>query len=203
MNKITLVCLMLAASAQAASAQVAKAAAHYVGQRDPFQDYWEREAWAGTRYYGNIEFSAKDMDELSEKVQKLLGASGAKLISVNTFKPEAPQIQQRQRARRTFGYKIPAERGEEIAKKLSALAPVDSYNVNSQMKGQPNPAQEVKERIDALEAEMEQNKEALKNMPIARALYASKLERLKRTQESSGDPDEMQFNISVTQADRP
>lgn len=198
MKKTTIVCLMLAASAQAASVKMA----HHVGQRDPLQDYWEREAWASSRYCGNIEYSAKDMDDLSEKIQKLLGTAGAKLVNVNTFKPETSQIPQRQRARRSFNFKMPAGRVEEIAKKLNALAPVDSYNLNPEPRGQMNPAQEIKERIAALEAEMDQNKEALKNMPIARALYASKLDRLKRAQENVAGSDEVQFGVSVTQADR-
>jgi len=205
MTKIIFACLTLAASGRPAAAQViAMKTAYMAGSvtRDPVQDYWEREGWANMRYFGNIEYSAKDMDELSEKVQKLLGAAGARLVNVNTFKPEANQTAQRQRARRNLSYKIPSARAEEIAKKLSALAPVDFFNINSQQKAPANPAQDIKERLDALNAEMEQNKEALKNMPIARALYASKLERLKRAQENISELDEVQFNVSVTQADR-
>jgi len=94
------------------------------------------------------------------------------------------------------------DRIDEVAKKLAALAPVDSYSVNTMHKGQPSPAREVRERIDALSAEMEANKEALKKMPIARALYASKLDRLKRALENLGDAEDMMFNISVTMDDR-
>lgn len=203
MTKMTVVCLLLATAAQTASAQMtAVKRAQLVVQRDPVQDYWDREGWASSRYYGNIEYSSKDMDALSEKLQKLLGAAGAKLSSVNTFKPESAQAANRQRARRNFSYKMSPERIDEITKKLSALAPVDSYNVNFMQKSQTNPAREIQERIDALSAEMEANKEALKNMPVARALYASKLERLKRAQESLGDSEELLFNISVTQDDR-
>lgn len=203
MTKMALICVMLAAAAQAASAQMASVkTARFVGSHDAAQDYWVRENWANSRYYGNIVFSSKDLDGLSEKVQKLLGAAGAKLTSVNTFKPETAQTPQRQRPYRNFGYKVPADRIDEVAKRLAALAPVDSYNVNSMHKGQPSPAREVQERIDALSAEMEANKGALKNMPIARALYASKLDRLKRALENLGDAEDMMFNISVTLDDR-
>ena len=203
MTKMALIGVMLAAAAQAASAQMASVkTARFVGSHDAAQDYWDRESWANSRYYGNIVFSSKDLDGLSEKVQKLLGAAGATLTSVNTFKPETTQTPQRQRAHRNFGYKVPADRIDEVAKKLAALAPVDSYSVNTMHKGQPSPAREVQERIDALSAELEANKEALKKMPIARALYASKLDRLKRALENLGDAEDMMFNISVTMDDR-
>lgn len=203
MTRMTIVCLLLLTAAQGATAQEAAVKrARFVAPRDPVQDYWDREGWASSRYYGNIDYSSKEMDALSEKIQKLLGAAGAKLASVSTFRPEPAHAPQRQRARRNFSYKIPAERIEEVTKKLSALAPVDTYNGNFIQNSPASPAREIQERVDAITAEMAANKEALKNMPVALALYASKLERLRRAQENLGESDELLFNISVVQDDR-
>ncbi|MFA6003961.1 MAG: hypothetical protein WC881_07825 [Elusimicrobiota bacterium] len=197
MKVITLACLLIAAAVQAAQVKVAR----YLGPVDPVQEYWDHEAWGGgSRFYGNMEFSAKDMDILSEKIQKTLAAAGAKLTNVNTYKPEPAQVQQRQRARRSFTFRVPAEHAEEVAAKLSALAPLESYNFNAQQNGlSSDPAKEIQERINSLNVEMEQNREVLKSMPIARALCDAKLSRLKRAQASLGD--DAQLNVSVTQAD--
>ena len=197
MKSIALAYLFVAAAVQAAPMKMA----NNIGPKDPVQQYWENEGWGGGfRFYGNIEYSAKDMDALSEKVQKTMTAAGAKLTNVNTMKPEQQQVPQRPRARRKFMFKVPVDRVEEITAKLSELAPLDSYNVNSPQKGMmPDPAKEIQERLDALNAEMEQNKEALKGMPIARALYGAKIDRLKRAQDSLGD--DAQLSVSVTQAE--
>ena len=80
MKGIALACLFVAAAVQAAPVKVA----HYLGPKDPVQEYWDREVSGGSfRFYGNIEFSAKDMDALSETIQKMLAAAGAKLTSAN------------------------------------------------------------------------------------------------------------------------
>lgn len=205
MRTLAAMCLLSLLAADLAAMPTRAAA-----PRDPLEAYWEREGFAPrNRWFGNVELSAKDVDELSLKIQKAMAAEGAKLTNVNTFDPDLQMRQPgqpRMPERRNFTYQVPPARAQAIADKIAALGSLQAYNVNAntnQMEPDVDPAAELKERIDAINAEMAAHADALKDMPIARTLYALKLERLKRAQASMEDNGTLQLTVGVVERGGP
>jgi len=202
---IVIAALVAAGAAAAEKGAVAtKVATKVATLKDPVQAYWDQENFFMVpRSYGSIEFKADNVDELSAKIQKVMSTQGALLTSVSTSDAGQVQGQTRSLARRSMSFRVAVDHSEAAIGKIQALGTIQSYNFSKPQKGQwnGNGRQDVQERLSALSAEMEQNKEALQGMPIARALYASKIERLKRFLDANNeDDDEMTVSVVVTQA---
>ena len=165
--------------------------------------YWERESLvyvnAATTY--NISVAAKEPAALRAQIETLGKASNATLTGFSDQTPYLSAVSgssriypvssvmygdypamPRIRQAYSLTYKLPASTAGEVARRIADLGRLISYSANtpygvSQMR-------ELDDKIEWIEREQKEAANALKTMPVSRAMLEAKLKLLKQNKDS-------------------
>jgi type II secretory pathway pseudopilin PulG len=118
--------------------------------------------------------------EAEADIGKLVVAAGGKLQSANNnnyyhYEPGAFQ------SRKNLLYVIPGNATGVLVKKFLALGTLQQYSTNRTV---PELLAEISRKIDRIEKERNANTKQLDDLPIARSMLDSTLERLRKTHDS-------------------
>ena len=150
------------------------------------EGYWDREvaiygARSATAY--GVTLAVVDPTKARAQVEAALKVPGAKLIN---FSDQTAAMFQaggelsgimRMRPAYNLSYQLPEGKAAAVAHKLIGMGRLISYNVQTPF---ANPQKkEIEDRIEWIVKEMKRSAEALKTMPVSRAMLESKLKRLR------------------------
>lgn len=152
------------------------------------EGYWDREVAvygggrAATSYSASI--AVADPAKARAEIESALAVPGAKLTAFNDMTATMYAMggdmgggMMRMRPAYSLGYQLPEAKAAAVARKLTGMGRLISYNVQTPF---ANPQRkEIEDRIEWIEKEMKRSAEALKTMPVSRAMLESKLKRLK------------------------
>jgi len=157
----------------ALAALLAVASAAEVSPRSFVNGYWERGyAFPQAAVTYTISVKVVDTDKAAARAQKIMLAADASPVgNGGSYFGDGRRGQSMQ-------FSMPMNGSEKLAKKLIELGDLQSYNVGRD--GNPNMLKDVDERIGLLSAELEENREALKKMPISYYFLNTQLTRLKQ-----------------------
>jgi hypothetical protein len=143
-------------------------------------NYWNRGfGMAQAAETHNVTLRVKSIDEMISKVDALMSAAGGTGYgSGNTYTNNHNGSAQKYRQ---MSYTLPLKAAEKAAKKAFDLGELMNYSMN---RNQGDMKKQVDERVAQLEKELGENKAALEKMPAAKYFLSSKLEQLKKVQES-------------------
>lgn len=143
-------------------------------------NYWNRgfgtSAAAETH---NVTLRVKSIEATILKVDALMAASGGSMHgSGNTYTNNynGTNLKYRQSS-----WLLPLKAAEKVAKKVFDLGELVSYSMNRSSNDQKT---QVDERVAQLQSELSENKTALEKMPAATYFLTSRLDQLKKVQES-------------------
>ena len=155
--------------------------------------YWDREVMvyggghSATTYTVNL--AVADPAKARVDIEAALKVPGAKLMS---FVDQTSAMYQgggemgavmRLRPVYSLSYQLPEAKSPLIARKLIGMGRLINYNVQTPF---ANPQKkEIDDRIEWIEKEMKRSSEALKTMPVSRAMLESKLKRLRANLETA------------------
>lgn len=150
------------------------------------EGYWDREVAiygggrAATTY--NASIAVADPVGARAEIEGALKVPGAKLTAFNdmtaTMHGAGGEMggMMRMRPAYSLGYQLPEAKAAVVARRLIGMGRLISYSVQTPF---ANPQRkEIDDRIEWIEKEMRRSGEALKTMPVARAMLESKLKRL-------------------------
>lgn len=172
MKSIMIVGLVLLAASASATKAVWNAA--------DGDNYWNRGfSTAQAAESHQVTVRVKNIDEMIAKVDALMSASGGSGHGAgNTYTNNYGGGTQRYRQ---MSYLLPLKAAEKAAKKSFDLGELVSYSMT---RTQEDQRKQVDERVSQLKAELDENKKALEKMPAAKYFLTSKLDQLKKVQES-------------------
>lgn len=151
--------------------------------------YWDRELAAhggrmATVY--SLVLAVDDPVKARAGVEAALKAAGGKLTSFSDQTAAVAGVDYSQGVRMrpayTLGYQFEKEKGGVVARKLVGAGRLVTYNMQSPY--QVVPKKDIEERVDWIEKEKARSSEALKSMPVSRAMLESRLKRLKAALET-------------------
>lgn len=151
--------------------------------------YWDRDVaiYAGGRAATtySVSIAVDDPAKVRDRIEAALKFPGAKLTSfvdqtANALPGGAEYGgMQRMRPAYSLGYQLPAENSAAVARKLSGMGRLINYNVQTPFASPQK--KEIDDRIEWIEKEQKRSAEALKTMPVSRAMLESKLKKLHAT----------------------
>lgn len=156
-------------------------------EADFAEGYWDRDVAifgggrAATTY--NASIAVTDPIKARAEIEDALKVPGAKLTAFNDMTAMMYAAggemgaMTRMRAAYSLGYQLPEAKAAAVARKLIGMGRLITYSVQTPF---ANPQRkEIDDRIEWIEKEMRRSGEALKTMPVSRAMLESKLKRLK------------------------
>lgn len=151
------------------------------------EGYWDREVAiygggrAATTY--NASIAVADPAKARAEIEEVLKVPGAKLTAFNDMTAMMHGTggemggMARMRPAYTLGYQLPEAKAAAVARRLTGMGRLISYNVSTPF---ANPQRkEIEDRVEWIEKEKRRSAEALKTMPVSRAMLESRLKRLK------------------------
>jgi hypothetical protein len=157
------------------------------------EGYWDREVAiygggrAATTY--NASLAVADPAKARAEIEGALAVPGAKLTSFSDMTAAMYGMggemggAVRMRPAYSLGYQLPEAKAAIIARRLIGMGRLISYNVQTPF---ANPQRkEIDDRIEWIETELKRSAEALKTMPVSRAMLESKLKRLRANLEAA------------------
>ncbi len=157
------------------------------------EGYWDREVGiyaggrAATSY--NASIAVADPAKARAEIESALAVPGAKLTVFNDMTAAVYGMagemggMARMRPAYSLGYQLPEAKAAAVARKLTGMGRLISYNVQTPF---ANPQKkEIEDRVEWIEKEMKRSAEALKTMPVSRAMLESRLKRLKANLDSA------------------
>lgn len=150
------------------------------------EGYWDRDvtvygARSATSY--NISVAVEDPAKARVDVTAAFKIPGAKLLNFSdqtlTVYQSGVEMSGMMRMRPAYmlSYQVPDAQSSLVARKISGIGRLISYNMQTPF---ANPQKkEIDDRIDWIEKELKRSGEALKTMPVSRAMLESKLKRLR------------------------
>ena len=180
-----------------------QASAASVTEADFAAGYWDQDFGA----YGGRAMTVYTLSVAVENpaaartaVEAALSAAGGKLTAFSDQSQAAyggNEYSQAMRARPiyTIGYQFQGGKAGAVARRLITNGRLIAYSVQAPY--QASQRKEIEDRIEWIEKEKLRGGEALKSMPVARAMLESKLKKLKAALEMAKSSDGLE-SVSVT-----
>ena len=179
-----------------------------VGEADFAAGYWDQEyagygARAMTVYALSV--AVDNPAKARAAVEAALSAAGGKLMSFSDQSQMYAGVDYAaagMRARPIFsiGYQFTGEKAGPVARRLISMGRLLTYSVQAPY--QASQIKDIEERIAWIEKEKLHFAEALRTMPVSRAMLESKLKRLKAALDSAKGSDGLEtVTVSIVKED--
>jgi hypothetical protein len=182
-------------------------------ESDFAEGYWDKDFYSYGRQNANFNISvaADNPGAARQKAEAVFKAAGGTPTNFSDMTATEHMMSDRAyggqpRPAYSMGYLVPDARAASVARELSDLGRLVTYNT-----GTPYgvvPTKELEERIQWIEKEKARSAQALATMPVSRYMLDSKLKRLKAQLEQlrgnkGGTAVNVQILREVPAADRP
>lgn len=137
--------------------------------------YWDKGwGYSQSSVVYQITIKAENLDMTEQKITRYFSENGGSQsgggMNWANRNPNAKS--------RTSVFSVPAEKAERLAKKTVTFGDMQGYNVQRYGTG-TDPLKEIDERLKLLSQELDGQREALRNLPIARFFLQRQFDRLK------------------------
>lgn len=190
------------------SLALAASAAPSVSEADFASGYWDQE-YAGhgvrTMTVYALSIVVEDPAKARAAVEALLSGAGGKLTSFSDQSlayANADYAAMGMRARPVYAlsYQFTGGKAAPVARKLISTGRLLNYNVQAPY--QAAQRKDIEERIAWIEKERSGSAEALKSMPVSRAMLEAKLKRLKAALEAAKGSEGLEsVTVSIVRED--